>query len=161
MQNKFEKLLVSSRYLVYIPVVALILAALTTFIWSIVRFFKTSQDFLSKTGDTLIVNLITVVDMFLLGVLVLMIAISLYELYIRHIPNKVKMPQALLIDSLDELKTKIGKLVFMILLVAFFKQVIKYEFTDMTEMLMLAISIFFISVSLYFVSDKRTPSHND
>jgi uncharacterized membrane protein YqhA len=121
-----------------------------------VSFFKTSQDFLSKTGDVLIVNIISVVDMFLLGVLILMIAISLYELYIAHIPGKYNMPQALLIDSLDELKTKIGKLVFMILLVAFFKQVIKYDFTSMAEMLMLAISIFFISLSLYFVADKKT-----
>ena len=161
MKNKFEKLLVSSRYLVYIPVVALIIAAFTTFLWAIVNFFKTSQGFLSKTGDVLIVNLISVIDIFLLGVLILMIAISLYELYIRHIPDRVKMPQALLIDSLDELKTKIGKLVYMILLVAFFKQVIKHDFTTMTEMLMLAISIFFIAVSLYFVTDKNTPSHVD
>jgi uncharacterized membrane protein YqhA len=95
--------------------------------------------------------------MFLLGVLILMIAISLYELYITHIPSKFKMPQALLIDSLDELKTKIGKLVYMILLVAFFKQIIKFNFTNMTEMLMLAVSIFFIAVSLHFVTDKRTP----
>lgn len=157
MKNKFEKFLVSSRYLVFIPVISLILAALTTFIWSIAQFFATTKDFLGKTGDILIVNLISVIDMFLLGVLILMIAISLYELYITHIPAKFKMPQALLIDSLDELKTKIGKLVYMILLVAFFKQIIKFNFTNMTEMLMLAVSIFFIAVSLHFVTDKRTP----
>ena len=152
--SAFELLLIKTKYLVYIPVVSLVFAGAAIMIWTLVN-FGLGFDFGTMTEKDLLVGMISMIDAFLLAILTLMIAVSLYELYISPISEHPNVPEAFIISSLDELKVKLGKVVYMILLVTFFKQVIKYEFTSMIELGFLAGSILLISLSLYFAQDSK------
>jgi uncharacterized membrane protein YqhA len=53
------------------------------------------------------------------------------------------------IDSLDDLKTRLGKVVLMILIVKFFEYVVEIEFKSAIELLYLAAGIALIGLALY------------
>jgi|GEM_PF-3940928 len=152
--STFEKLLIQTKYLVYIPVVTLIIAAAVIMIWTIVNFVL-GFDIATVTEKDLLIGMISMIDAFLLAILTLMIAVSLYELYISRISEHPNVPDAFIIESLDELKVKLGKVVYMILLVTFFKQIIKFDFSNMLELFLLAGAVLLISLSLYYARDSK------
>jgi len=152
--DAFELLLIKTKYLVYIPVVALVFASFAIMIWTLVN-FGLGFDFANVTEKELLIGMISMIDAFLLAILTLMIAVSLHELYISPISEHAGVPDAFIIESLDELKEKLGKVVYMILLVTFFKQVIQYEFVNISELTLLALGILLIALSLYFVRDSK------
>lgn len=160
--DRFEKILIATKYLVYIPVVTLVIASGVIMVWTIVN-FGLAFDFSSITEKEMLVGMISMIDAFLLAILTLMIAVSLYELYISPISEHPNVPQAFLIESLDELKNKLSKVVYMILLVLFFKQIIQYQFATIQEMVLLALGIVLIAISLYFVREPRsvTTDHHE
>ncbi len=150
----FEKMLINAKYLVYIPVVTLLGASLMIMVWTIANFVL-GFDIYAMTEKDMLIGIISMIDAFLLAILTLIIAVSLYELYISRISEHKNVPQAFIIESLDELKAKLGKVVYMILLVTFFKQVIKYDFANMAELFLLAASVLLISLSLYYARDSK------
>jgi len=56
----------------------------------------------------------------------------------------------LMINSLDDLKDRLGKVILMILIVAFFKNVLHVTFDDPLNILYMGGGIFLISLALYF-----------
>ena len=56
----------------------------------------------------------------------------------------------LLIHSLDDLKDRLAKVVLMILIVTFFKNVIHTTFEDPLNILYLGVGILFIALALFF-----------
>lgn len=54
------------------------------------------------------------------------------------------------ISSLDDLKDRLGKVILMILVVAFFKNVLHIEFESPLEILYMGAGIFLVSLALYF-----------
>lgn len=152
--DQFEKLLIKTKYIVLVPVVTLVVASVVITVWTIVN-FGLGFDFASLTEKELLVGMISMIDAFLLAILTLMIAVSLYELYISPISEHANVPQAFIIESLDELKTKLGKVVYMILLVTFFKQVIQYNFQTIQEMVLLSFGILLIAGSIFLVRDPK------
>ena len=57
------------------------------------------------------------------------------------------------IKNLDQLKNKIIKVVIMVLIVSFFESILKYssKFDDPIELMYFAISIFVLSLGVYFI----------
>ena len=143
------------RYVVMIPVVSLALTSVFIMVWTLTNYVFLGDIFDLSERD-LIVGLISIVDLFLIGILTLMIAVSLYALYVDESPDDVdqRLPNALIVNSLDELKNKLGKVVYLILLITFFKYAIQYEYQSMQELFLLAGAILLISLSLYFQKGK-------
>jgi uncharacterized membrane protein YqhA len=72
----------------------------------------------------LIVDAVTVIDVFLLGTVLYIISAGLYQLFIDH---ALELPRWLLIESLDDLKVRLTGVIVVGLLVAFLGYVIEWK----------------------------------
>ena len=100
-------------------------------------------------------GIIGAVDLYLIGVVMLLFSFGLYELFISEIDaakdEDGKENKILAIHSLDQLKDKISKVIVMVLVVGFFQKVGHTTYTGALDMLYFAISITAVSVGLYFL----------
>jgi uncharacterized membrane protein YqhA len=84
----------------------------------------------------------------------------LYELFISKIDAIEASPVAtrlLLIRSLDDLKDRLAKVVFLILIVRYFQYALDATIDAPIDLLYLAIGIALVAVSLYLTKDKPAP----
>ncbi len=99
-------------------------------------------------------HIISSVDDYLLATVLLIFSLGLYELFISPIDvaqqDARHSSKILLIRTLDDLKDRLGKVVLMILIVTFFKNVIHTSFHDALGILYLGVGILFVALALYF-----------
>jgi uncharacterized membrane protein YqhA len=105
-----NRLLGRVRFLAIIAVAGLLVTTVATFIWSLAKSVKFITELVdggwSNGGwrdDAKVVDLLGVVDSYLLAVVLLIVVIGLYELFI----GELDVPQWLRVDSLDDLKKSI------------------------------------------------------
>ena len=93
------------RFLAWPGVVGLLLSAIGTFVWASAKAVKLASDLLKGgwRNDLKIVDLLEVVDSYLLAVVLLIVVIGLYELFI----GDLDVPEWLVARSLDDLKKSI------------------------------------------------------
>lgn len=160
----FEGLLWDSRFVVIFAVVASLFSALAMFYMATVdAYFMLSHlvDYASPALDTAaryalrsttITHVVEIVDGYLLATVLLIFSLGLYELFI----SKIDMAQGsetssnvLLINSLDDLKNRLAKVILMILIVKFFENAISMNFDSPMSLLMLAGGISLLGLALY------------
>ncbi len=158
----FEKLLWRSRYMTLLAVWSCIIGMALLFISSALDMGKLLVEFVQvnfmgheiENFHTIVVShVITAVDDFLLAIVLLIFALGVYELHISkiHFARDDEASGGLLqITSLDDLKDRLGKVILMILIVAFFKNVLHVTFDDPLNILYMGGGIFLVSLSLYF-----------
>ncbi|MES0372530.1 MAG: YqhA family protein [Mariprofundaceae bacterium] len=111
-------------------------------------------------------NVVEVVDGFLLAIVLLIFAFGLYELYISKIDSAYEEEASahmLAIDSLDDLKSRLGKVILMILIVKFFELAISMEFETVYDLLMFSGGIVLVGGSLFlteFVTGGQSQNKN-
>jgi uncharacterized protein (TIGR00645 family) len=163
-QGGFEHVVESSlwnaRFAVFPAVVCGIIAAITMFVaGSFEVYHGVSDAFIHGFDDHgnkgLVMHVIGAIDLYLIGMVLLIFSFGLYELFISHIDvgrnnDEVKILE---ISSLDDLKTRVVKVIIMVLIVTFFKKIISMGdvFTTPLDMMYFAISIFAISFGVYFM----------
>jgi len=107
-------------------------------------------------------GIIGAVDLYLIGVVMLLFSFGLYELFISDIDvakmDKERENKILSIHSLDQLKDKISKVIVMVLVVNFFQKVGHTEYNGALDMLYFAISIAAVAAGLFFLG-KVGKSH--
>ncbi len=162
MQDFFERLLWGSRYLTLFAVWSCIIGMALLFFLSAWDMGKLLIEFIEvyvfghtyENFHTIVVShVITAVDDFLLAMVLLIFALGVYELHIDKIECAHDNPAAgklLQIDSLDDLKDRLGKVILMILIVAFFKNVLHVTFENPLNILYMGGGIFLVSLALYF-----------
>lgn len=164
MEKIFESGLWGSRFMVLLAVVFGLLGAIILFIVASVDIYETAKFVLNtylshahpKTfHEDVVGGIIGAVDLYLIGVVMLLFAFGLYELFISDIDaakdesgedNKI-----LAIHSLDQLKDKISKVIVMVLVVGFFQKVGHTEYKGALDMLYFSLSITAVAVGLYFL----------
>jgi len=162
MQDVLERILWSSRYLTLLAVWSCVVGMALLFISSawdmgelLVEFIKVY--FLGHEVEhfhvIIVSHVITAVDDFLLAIVMLIFALGVYELHI----GKIKCAQGaenagniLQVSSLDDLKDRLGKVILMILIVAFFKQVLHVTFDNPLNILYMGGGILLVSLAGYF-----------
>jgi uncharacterized membrane protein YqhA len=101
-------------------------------------------------------GIIGAVDLYLIGVVMLLFSFGLYELFISDIDiakdDEERENKILAIHSLDQLKDKISKVIVMVLVVGFFQKVGHTEYNGALEMLYLSLSITAVAIGLFFLS---------
>jgi uncharacterized membrane protein YqhA len=123
-------LLNKSRFLVLAAVVGALAAALALFAYGMAETVVVVIDTIakaevsSKGAKTLALAFIEIVDLFLLGTVLLMIALGLYELFIN---SDLDLPQWLQIRTFDDLKLKLVGVVIVVLAVLFLGQVVAWD----------------------------------
>ena len=177
MTRKFESCLYFSRYLTILAVVASILSSLALFIKgtmvaaTTLKLFVMSsqtanieQDF-ENIGDYegLLVGFISSVDIYLFAMVLVIFGMGIYELFISKIdPVERKAdarPTWLQVSSIDDLKSSLGKVILMVLIVNFFKITIRVNFDNAMDLLCLAIGVVLVALALYIANKSHTPSN--
>ncbi len=108
-------------------------------------------------------SVVEVVDGFLLAIVLLIFAFGLYELYVSKIDaayEEEASAHMLAIDSLDDLKSRLGKVIMMILIVKFFELAISMSFDNVYDLLMFSGGIVLVGGSLFlteFASGHHKP----
>ena len=140
-------LLNGSRYMVIIAVLGSLAAAAALFIYgaaetvSVISHTIAKMDISSKGAKQLALSFIEIVDLFLLGTVLLMIALGLYELFID---NKLKLPEWLQIRTFDDLKNKLVGVVLVVLAVLFLGHVVAWDGFGLAIAAVIAALTFFL-----------------
>ena len=164
LERIFEGGLWGSRFMVLLAVIFGLVGAIALFVVASVDVYSISVYIIDvytnhlhpeKFHEMVVGEIIGAVDLYLIGVVMLLFSFGLYELFISEIDPAREDDDAnkiLSIHSLDTLKDKISKVIVMVLVVGFFKKVGLAEFSTPLELLYLALSITAVSVGLYFLS---------
>jgi len=102
-------------------------------------------------------SVIGAVDYFLIATVLLIFGVGLYELFIgkiEFIEADTRSAKVLEIHSLKELKDKLLQVIHVALVVFFFKYAIKKSYTEVLDLLYLALAIFLIALSIFLGSRK-------
>ncbi len=157
----FEKLLWSSRYMTLLAVWSCIAGMAMLFVLSAVDMSKLLIEFVDvyflghemENFHTVVVShVITAVDDFLLAMVLLIFGLGVYELHISKIEFAREDDSAgaiLQIKSLDDLKDRLGKVILMILIVSFFKNVLSVKFDDPLNILYMGGGIALVALAGY------------
>jgi len=125
-----QRLLGSSRWIILLAVIGAFFSAMVLLVYAAGVVFVTIKDlvgdlhFNEKGAKELSVTFIQLVDLFLLGTVIYIIAIGLYELFID---DSLPMPGWLHIGTLDSLKEKLIGVVILLLGVTFLGQAVTWS----------------------------------
>lgn len=160
----FEGAIWQSRLVVLSAVVASLLAGFAMFFVATVDAFYMLlhlADYASPAMDeaarlelraTTVTHVVEIVDGYLLGAVLLIFALGLYELFISKLDvahGSETSSNVLFINSLDDLKARLAKVILMILIVKFFEYVIDTPFQTPIDILYLAGGIALVGLALY------------
>ena len=131
LENKFEKALWSTRFVVLIAVILSVISSITLFLlgcWEIIQATIFNNPLFNQsinTNNNLLCTIISSIDLFLIGIVLLIFGFGVYELFISEIDfAKGKFADSTLkINNLDQLKNKIIKVIIIVLIVKFFEKV--------------------------------------
>jgi uncharacterized membrane protein YqhA len=122
-------ILASSRFFIAIAVLASFVSAVALIVYCGVVVLDATrhaftEDFSPEGAKDLAVEFIEMIDFFLLGTVLYIVALGLYELFVDdHLP----MPDWLLIHDLDDLKDKLIGVVIVLLGVTFLGRVVTWD----------------------------------
>ena len=158
LERIFESLLWKTRLSTLLIVIFSAIAGFGLFILGSIEIFhamqiiaQTSQH-LNATEEVLI-SIIGALDLYLIGVILLLFSFGIYELFISKIDQARSEggENILNIESLDELKNKILKVIIMVMVVSLAKVVLGMKFSTPLEVLYFAISIMCVSAAVFFI----------
>ena len=171
----FETILWNSRFIVLLAVIACLAAAFGIFYittidsWvmlSHISHYASLDDTarLAAHADT-ITHVVEISDGYLLATVLLIFSLGLYELFISKIEqaeNNETAPKVLVISDLDDLKSRLAKVILMILIVRFFELALRVEsFTSSIDMIYFSGGIALIGLALYLshAGDHSAKNH--
>lgn len=161
-ERYFESMLWNSRFTVLLAVVASLIMGIGVFYLTAIDVFYTIAH-LSHYHELpdaeravlkaqTVAHVVGAVDGFLLGTVMLIFSLGLYELFISKIvaaEGDSSSSKILKINSLDDLKDKLAKVILMILIVMFFEQAIFLKPTGPLELLYYSLAIMLVALALY------------
>jgi uncharacterized membrane protein YqhA len=133
-----------SKYLALIGVIALLFAAVAAFAWGTLKTVDTIFLVLSSMGrdKAITVELIEIVDSFLIATALLIFSVSLYELFI----DKLELPDWMLAHDLYDLKTKLSSMIVLVMAVKFLEKLLNVK--DAKALLQIGIATALMSAVL-------------
>src|SRR4028118_1298138 len=114
-----------SRYVSYIGVLVLFACSLTAYVLSIYKTVKTvgAIALADVKDDLALVALFDCLDTVLVATAMLVISVSLYELFI----GELRVPDWMLVRNLDELKSKFNFVIVPVITVKFLQKILRGE----------------------------------
>jgi uncharacterized membrane protein YqhA len=164
LEHLFEAFLWRTRWVVLAAVLASMAAAIAVFYLSTVDVIyivghmlhygdpALSDETRKAIHDQTITHVVEVVDGYLIATFMLIFSLGMYELFISDI-DEAKGSRAssriLVIESLDDLKARLAKVVLMILIVTLFEHAITMKIDQALDLLYLGVGIAMIGLALY------------
>ena len=168
----FERLIWQSRYLVVCAVIASIAVAVMVFFIAtvdVVSFISGAFQFAWLPYEQrdvmrmkLIGSVVKIIDIYLLGVVMLIFGLGLYELFVSKI-NEAEgsefADRLLLIRSIDDLKNRLANVVLLMLVVKFFQEALQLTYETPLTLLSLAGGVLLLAGGLFLSHLKTTSKH--
>lgn len=173
LESRFESLLWNSRLIVLVAVVASLVVSCAMFFVATIDViglvshlgayadFNLSQEARIALRASTVTHVVEVVDGYLLAAIMLIFALGLYELFVSRIEaaeGSEFASRLLLIRSMDDLKSRLAKVVLLILVVKFFEYALQIQIESAVELLYLAFGTLLVSAALW-LSHKDGDSH--
>jgi uncharacterized membrane protein YqhA len=161
----FESSIWNFRFFILIPVIFSLLSALrlivigTIDIWMGLTLAIDHQDPEGEMTIKTVTYIIGGVDYYLIGIVLLIFAFGIYELFISEIEIKHQDDSSILqSNSLEELKGKLVNVIVVALIVSLFKQMLSIEIGKLSDIIYIALAILLISISQYLLHLSHTKS---
>ncbi|MBE9043710.1 YqhA family protein [Pleurocapsales cyanobacterium LEGE 10410] len=164
----FEAFIWNFRFFIIVPVVFSLLSSLrfiiigTVDIWAgLVLNFNASNPEGENTLK-IVSYIIGGIDYYLIGIVLLIFALGIYELFISEIEIKHQDDSSILqSNSLEELKGKLVNVIVVALIVSLFKQMLNLEIGRVSDVVYIALAILLISISQYLLNLQHLKSSNN
>lgn len=171
-QKLFEGALWRSRFVVVIAVIASMVASFAVFYMTTIDVWYTVVHMLQYADSTLdaaarkelrddtVTHVVEVVDGYLLATVMLMFALGLYELFVSDIDEargSRTSSKILVIETLDDLKQRLAKVILMILIVKLFEHAVKMTIDSVLDLLYLGGAISLVGLALYLTHASDGP----
>lgn len=165
----FEAIIWNFRFFILIPVIFSLLSALRLIMVGTLDIWVGLTIALDHENPEGIMTIKTVayiiggVDYYLIGIVLLIFAFGIYELFISEIEIKHQDGSNILQSaSLEELKGKLVNVIVVALIVSLFKQMLSLEIAKLSDVIYIALAILLISISQYLLhlSHTKSTSHS-
>lgn len=157
-ETSFETLIWNFRLLVLVPVIFSLLSAVKFFAigtWNVWAGFTLSFNPTNPEGETtnnIVSYVIGGIDYYLIGIVLLIFALGIYELFISKIDirfdHEVDILQS---ESLEELKGKLVKVIVVALIVNLFKKMLELDINQASDIIYVSLAILLIAISNYLL----------
>lgn len=162
LEKVLETILWESRWMVILAVFASLVGALTLMVVGVMQIALVGVEVYSRLGSIAgvesyqmlaISKTVAAVDVFLIATVLIIFGVGLYELFISHVDQMVPQGRIhpLAVKNLSELKDRLGNIVIMALVVAFFKSALGLKVENFVHLLMLGGGILLVAASLFMV----------
>jgi uncharacterized membrane protein YqhA len=166
----FATALWNSRFIVLVPVIACVLLAVVLIALVTAEAVQLPAHLAafadaSLAGETRskiysdgVATIAKIIDGYLFATILLIFAMGLYELFIGKIDVAEQSDVAeriLLIRSIDDLKDRLAKVVFLVLIVTYFEYALRATYDSWQELLALAVGIALIAAALWLTSRNK------
>ena len=162
----FESLIWNFRFFILAPVIFSLLSALrlimigTLDIWAGLTLALDPKDPEGAMTIKTVAYIIGGVDYYLIGIVLLIFAFGIYELFISEIEIKHQDDSSILqSNSLEELKGKLVNVIVVALIVSLFKQMLSIEIGKLSDVIYISMAILLISISQYLLHLSHMKSH--
>lgn len=177
-EGLFEGSMWNSRFVIILAVLGSLFAGFAIFYLATVDVFYlvqhalhyASSDLTDETRkalhDSTVSHIVEVVDGYLLGTVMLIFSLGLYELFISDIDQAhgtKASSKILVINNLDDLKSRLAKVILMIMIVTLFEESLRMKLTAPIDLLYLGGSIALVGLALYLshAADGAGKGHGD
>ncbi len=110
-----------ARFVAAVPAVGMVLLSLGTVLWATYKAVWVAVDVVGDPSDLdVIADLLKVTDLFLIGIVFLIVGVGLWELFVEDI----ELPPGLSVRTLSDLKDKLIDTLVLVLGVSFVEQVL-------------------------------------
>ena len=143
----FEKFLWNYRLIILLGIIGLLISSLMMFAIGVIETYYITAEFISMIMEDphqvkveyakILMNVITTVDSYLLGIVLLIFGLGTYDLFISKLdPAEMQSdirPDWLIFNTLEELKSVLGKVVLMIMTITFLRYILSVDLADGVE----------------------------
>ncbi|WP_346797479.1 YqhA family protein [Halomonas sp. Bachu 37] len=157
-----ERLLWNSRFLVMLAVLPSLLGACVLFVIGTIDIFKILVETVSyylfggavDIHDSVVPSIIMAVDIYLIAIVLLIFGLGVYRLFVSPIEQAEEHTprHPFNVQSFDQLKDKIARVVILAVIIEFFRAVVDIRFQTPLDAIYLALSVLALSAALYLMS---------
>ncbi|MDR1808899.1 MAG: YqhA family protein [Prevotella sp.] len=173
-ENVFESFLFNCRFITILAVLGSLLASLIMFVNGSLEVMNGIGEFYtvhfssggahgSSEETNLVATLVASVDEYLFATVLLVFSMGIYELFISEIDPASRRsdtrPNWMRIESIDDLKSSLGKVILMVLIVSFFKYSLRIKYENASDLLFLGIGVLLVSAALYLTHAQHQHKH--
>ena len=161
----FEAFIWNFRFFIIVPVIFSLLSALRFFvigtldIWTGLVLSFDPEDPEGEETIKIVSYIIGGIDYYLIGIVLLIFAFGIYELFISEIEIRHRDDSNILqSESLEELKGKLVNVIVVALIVSLFKRMLNIEIQQISDIIYIASAILLISISQYLLTLNHSSS---